>query len=146
MGETGQSGESTIVSKRPTFHFSEETHIFGADGLNNIVRGSSQQLGDYAKLIDVIFSGEERLALQHLGKNAPGAPDVNLNIVLLPSQHDFRGTVVSRRDVARHLRVLDSGEAEIADLQVAVLIDENVAGLEVTVDNAGGMDILEPAL
>jgi hypothetical protein len=44
------------------------------------------------------------------------------------------------------LRVLDAGEAKITNLQVAVFVDQNVAGLEVPVDHPGGMDILEAAL
>ena len=63
-----------------------------------------------------IFTGEQWFPFQHLGKYAPGAPDINRNIVLLPGQHDFRSPVVPRRDVSGHLRVLDAGKAEITDL------------------------------
>ena len=39
----------------------------------------------------------------------------------------------------------DSGEAKIADLEVAVCVDEQVAGLEVAVQDVGRVDVLEPA-
>jgi hypothetical protein len=41
---------------------------------------------------------------------------------------------------------LDTGQTEIADLQIAVLVDQDVAGLEVTVDDTCGVDILESPL
>ena len=65
-----------------------------------------------------VLAREQWLALEHFRKNAAGTPDVDRDVVFLPGQHDFRSTVVSRRDVASHLRVLDSCEAEITDLQV----------------------------
>jgi hypothetical protein len=45
-----------------------------------------------------------------------------------------------------HLRVLDTCKAKVANLQVAVLVDENVGGFEVTVDNAGGVDVFQTTL
>jgi hypothetical protein len=44
------------------------------------------------------------------------------------------------------LGVLDTGETEIANLQIAVLVDENVGGLEVTVNDTGGMDVFQTTL
>jgi hypothetical protein len=64
----------------------------------------------------------------------------------LPREHDLGRSVVSRRDIAGHLRVLDTCKTKVANLQVAVLVDENVGGFEVTVDNAGGVDIFQATL
>lgn len=91
----------------------------------------------------MILAGEQRLALNHLGEDAAGAPDVDLDVVFLPRQHDLRSAVVSSRHVARHLGILQAREAEIADLQIAVLVDEDVAGLEVAVDDTGGVDVFQ---
>lgn len=74
-----------------------------------------------------ILAGKERLALEHLGEDAACGPDVDGDVVFLPGEHDFGGAVVAGGDVARHLRILNAGEAEIADLEVAILIDEDVA-------------------
>jgi hypothetical protein len=41
---------------------------------------------------------------------------------------------------------LNSGEAEVANLQVAVLVDQDVAGFQVSVDDAGGMNVFQAAL
>lgn len=94
----------------------------------------------------MILARKKRSTSQHLGEDAPRTPDIDLDVVLLPCQHDLGGTVVPRRDVAGHLGVLDTGEAKVADLEVAVFVDEDVARFEVAVDDAGGMDILEASL
>ena len=108
--------------------------------------GSTQDAEDLEDFIDLGVAGEERLAGGHLGEDAACAPDVYLDVVLLPREHDLRRSVVSRRDIAGHLRVLDTGKAKVANLQIAVLVDENVGGFQVTVDNAGGVDVFQTTL
>jgi hypothetical protein len=44
----------------------------------------------------------------------------------LPGQHDFRCSVIPGRHIARHLRVLQPRQAKVADLEIAVLVDEDV--------------------
>jgi hypothetical protein len=41
---------------------------------------------------------------------------------------------------------LDSGKTEIANLEITVLIDKNVAGLEITMYDTCGVDIFETTL
>lgn len=94
----------------------------------------------------MVLSGKERLALEHLGEDATSAPDIDFHVVFLPGEHDLGGSVVSGGDVASHLRVLDSSETEVANLEIAVLVDEDVAGLEVAVDDAGRVHVLETPL
>lgn len=94
----------------------------------------------------MVLAREEGLSLEHLGKDASSAPNVDLDVVFLPCEHDFGGAVVSCGDVASHLGVLDSSEAKVANLEIAVFVDQNVAGLEITVDDAGRVDVLEAAL
>lgn len=89
----------------------------------------------------MVLSRKQRSAFQHFCEYATRAPHVNLDIVLLPSQHNLRGAVVPCRNITRHLRVLDAGKPEIAYLKIAILVDKDVAGFEVSVDNACGMDI-----
>ncbi len=83
----------------------------------------------------MVLAGEERLALEHLGEDAARAPYVDLDVVLLPGEHNLGCTVVASRHVTRHLGVLDARQAKVADLQVAVLVHQNVAGLQITVDD-----------
>jgi len=121
----------------------ESKGVLAADGADNIIWRGSEQFGDDGELVDVILSGEKGFALEHLGEDAPCAPDVYFDVVLLPREHDLRCSVISRRDIAGHLRVLDTGKAKVANLQIAVLVDENVGGFEVTVDNASGVDVFQ---
>jgi len=44
------------------------------------------------------------------------------------------------------LRVLDTRKAEVTDLEIAVLIDEDVAWLEIAVDDTCRVDIFQAAL
>jgi hypothetical protein len=64
----------------------------------------------------------------------------------LPCEHNLRRSVVSGRDIAGHLGVLDTCKAKVANLQIAVLVDENVGGFEITVDDAGGVDVFQTTL
>lgn len=64
----------------------------------------------------------------------------------LPREHDLGRAVVPRRNVTRHLGVLDARQAEVADLEIAILVDEDVAGLQVSVDDTGRVDVFQAAL
>jgi hypothetical protein len=83
----------------------------------------------------MVLAREQRLALEHLSEDTACTPDINLNIVLLPREHNLWRAVVSRRYVSRHLRILNASQTKVADLEIAVLVDENIAGLEITVNN-----------
>jgi hypothetical protein len=54
-------------------------------------------------------------------------------------------SVPPRDHVLRHEVLLSGGarQAEIADLEVAVGVEEEVAGLQVPVQDVGGVDVLE---
>lgn len=120
-------------------------HILARNGVDNIIGGRSQELRDDGELVDVILAWEERLALEHLGKDAACAPDIHLDVVLLPCEHDLGGAVVPGRNVARHLGILDACETKVANLQVAVLVDQYVTRLEVSVNHAGRVDVFQAA-
>ena len=124
----------------------EGADILARDGVDDIVWGRPEKFGDDGELVDVVLAWEERLALEHLGKDTAGAPDIDLDVILLPGEHDLGCPIVPRRDVASHLRILNAGEAKVANLQVAVLVDQDVAGFQVPVDDAGGVDVFQTAL
>ena len=94
----------------------------------------------------MILSWEQWLALQHLSKDASRTPDIHLHVVLLPCKHDLRCPVVSCRDIASHLRILYTCQAEVADFEVAVFVHEDVRGFEVSVYDAGRVHVFEAAL
>ena len=122
------------------------SYVLTADGLDNIIRRGAQQLRNDGELVYVVLSGEQRLALKHLREDAPRTPDIDLHVVLLPREHDLGCSVVSRGNVSGHLGVLYTGQAEIADLQIAVLVHEDVTGLQITVHNAGRVDVFQTTL
>lgn len=135
-------GLSLTLGQR--FHKSQR--VLAGDGVDDIIRGRAKEFRDDGELVDVVLAGEKGLSLQHLREDTSGTPDVHLDIVFLPGEHDFGSSVVSCGDVARHLGVLDTGQSEIADLQITVFVDENVAGLQVTMDDASGVNVFEAAL
>jgi hypothetical protein len=90
----------------------------------------------------MVLSREKRLALEHLSENAASTPDIDFNVVFLPGEHNLGSSVISCGNITSHLGVLDSGKTKVTDLQIAVFVDENVARLEVAVDNAGRVHVL----
>ena len=94
----------------------------------------------------MILSRKQRRSSEHLREDTPNTPDIHLHSVSLPRQHNFWRSVVSRGNVAGHLGFSDASEAEVANLQVAVLVDEKIAGFQVTVHDARRMEIFESAL
>ena len=91
------------------------SYILASNSVDNVIWRGSQELSDDRELVDMILSREKRLALQHLCKDTSCTPDINLNIVLLPREHDLGRSVVSCRHISGHLGVLNTGETEIAD-------------------------------
>lgn len=72
--------------------------------------------------------------------------------VALEAQHNLGRTVPSRGDVLRHVSGIllgvdgkATGKAKVADLELAVGVNEQVAGLQVSVEDVGGVDVLETA-
>lgn len=68
------------------------------------------------------------------------------DVVLLPREHDLGRAVVPRRDVTRHLWVCEPGQAKVANLEIAVLVDEDVGRLEIPVDDARRVNVFQAAL
>ena len=71
----------------------------------------------HSERVLTVFAREERLSFEHLSKNTPGTPDIDCNIVFLPCEHNFGRPVVPSRDISGHLRILNTREAEITDLE-----------------------------
>ena len=94
----------------------------------------------------MVFAWKQRFAFKHLCEDAARTPYVHFNVILLPCEHNLWSTVISRRDIAGHLWVLNTSKAKIADLQIAVLIHQNIAWLKISVYDASGVHILETAL
>jgi len=121
-------------------------YVLAAYRLNDLVGWGAQQLCNDGELVDVVLAWKQWFPFQHLRKDTPCAPYVNLHIVLLPCEHNLRRAVVSRRHISRHLWVLDARKAKVADFQVAILVDEDVTGLQVAMDNPCRVYVFQTAL
>ena len=99
------------------------TNVFAGNGVDDIVRRSPKKLRNDRKLVDVVLAREQRFPFEHLRKDTSRTPDIHLDVVLLPCEHDLWGTIIPSRDVSRHLRILDAGKAKVTNLQVAILVD-----------------------
>jgi len=94
-------------------------------------------------MIPTVLSGEQRSALEHLCEDTSCAPDIYSYVVLLPCEHDLGSTIVSGGHVSRHLWVLNSGQTEVTDFEIAIFVDQNVGRLEVSVNDARTVDVFK---
>lgn len=122
------------------------TYVFTGDGLDDILWRCAKQLRDDRKLVDMVLPREEWLPLEHLGEDTSCTPDIDRDIVFLPCEHDLGGTVVPCRDISCHLRILDTCKTEIADLEIAVLIYENIGWFKISVNYTGRVYVFETTL
>lgn len=72
--------------------------------------------------------------------------------IVLERQHDFGSAIPSRGNVFRHVASVLFGingettrKTEVANLELAVGIDQQITGLEITVENVRRVDVLETA-
>ena len=106
--------------------------------------GRSSPGDHFLYLVDGWGSGKHGLAVEHLADEAAERPDVDGLAVVLASEEQFGrpvppgGDVVSHHDDFVVIGLLhESDQSEVAELGVAVLVDEYVGGLEVAVDEIG---------
>ena len=94
----------------------------------------------------MVFPWEQRLSFKHFCKYTSRTPDIHLNIILLPCEHNLWRTVVPCRDITGHLGILNPSKTEITDFEITVLVDQNVARFQVAMDDASGMNVFQSAL
>ena len=96
--------------------------------------------------MDVVLAWEEGLPFEHLCEDATSTPDIDCDVVFLPGQHDLGCTVISRRDIARHLGILNTCKTKVTDLEIAVFIDEDIRGFQISVDYTSRVNVFETPL
>ena len=85
----------------------------------------------------LLLAWEERVQSQEFEEDAADGPDVNLFIVVSTLEQQLRSSVVARDDVWGVDLVLEElGGSEIADLDHALLVDQNVLWLQISVRDA----------
>ena len=97
------------------------------------------ELEDLKYLINLTVSKEERALLDQLGEDAADGPHIHAERVLLLAEQDFGRTVPEGLHLVRERLDGDrkrAREPEVADLDVALVRDQQVLGLQVAVDHA----------
>jgi hypothetical protein len=95
-------------------------------------------------LIKIILSGEQRRPSKKLRKNTANTPHIDLLRVLTRAQNYFRSAVPSCNDVLGqiiHSLIKSSCQPQIANFQISIFVQEEVAGLEVSVNDVCGMHV-----
>ena len=93
---------------------------------------NSQILTDQLNLILSIRAGKKGLPLQHLSKNTTHTPHIHRCCVMTGTQQQFRSSIPSRGNIFReyvglHILEQGSGESEVADLEITVGVDKQIA-------------------
>eukprot|EP01139_Manchomonas_bermudensis_P020592 Amastigsp_a679148_104.p2 type:complete len:128 gc:universal Amastigsp_a679148_104:620-1003(+) len=96
---------------------------------------------------------EQKFAIVHLDKDATERPDVDRGRIAARRQHDLRGAILSRHHILGErsfvLLVLDldavrTREPKVDDSHRAIIVQHDVAGLEVTMDQPCRVDARDP--
>mmetsp|Transcript_19941 Transcript_19941/g.23119 ORF Transcript_19941/g.23119 Transcript_19941/m.23119 type:complete len:251 (-) Transcript_19941:7-759(-) len=104
--------------------------------------GLTEAVDDELELVLGVVAGQEGPPQQQLREYAADGPHVHGRSVVLGAAQQFGGPVPPRRDVVRHgARLRDLGDlgprqSEVADFEVAVAVHEQVARLEIAVEDA----------
>ena len=112
----------------------------------------AEDINDQPELMQIVAPGEERLPPEHFREDATDRPHVDRGGVALVLDEELRCAVPARHDVLGEAEVLlllggvdRAREAEVADLQVAVLVHQQVARLQVTVEHMRSVDSVHAA-
>jgi len=108
--------------------------------------GLTGDLEDAVELVHGGGAGEDGLPVDHLPQDAAHGPHVDAGAVLGGAEKDLGGAVPAGGDVvgqhgaARGFHAGDGpAEPEVADADVAVGVEQQVGGLDVAVEQAGGV-------
>jgi len=105
---------------------------------------SAEDAEDLEDLVDLRITREERLTGSHLGEDAANGPHVDTSGVLAATEQNFGRAVPESDDlvsVSAERNTKGAGQTKIGQLQVALLVDEQVLRLEITVKNAVGVAV-----
>ena len=111
---------------------------------------SADQLEDLFYLVESRVAREDGLSVDQLAQNAANRPHVHRLGVLRGTQQDLRGSVPPRRHVLRQhlvrnlLGAVDRpGQPKIRNLRVALRVQQQVARLEIPVNELPRVHVLE---
>jgi len=117
-----------------------------ADVSGYTIQEVSNSPEDLEDLINLRITGEEGLPRAHFSENAPHRPHVNAGRILTTAEQDLRGAVPEGDDlvgVGAKGDAEGAGETEIGELEVSILVNKKVLGLEVAVKNTVGVAVAD---
>ena len=116
----------------------------GSDTRPLRLRRRAQDSEDLENLVNLAVSREQWLARRHLREDAPDTPHVDSRAVLAATKQDLGRTVPECDDfvgVSAERDAEGAGETEVGELEVAFLVDEEVLGFEIAVEDAVGVAV-----
>jgi len=115
------------------------------DGLEIFIAGLASKLKDTIELVHGGASREHGLAANELTEDATDRPHIDTSGVLLAAEKDLRGAVPAGGNVvSKDVIAVDcTCETKVTDLEKTVAVKEEVGGLQITVDDASAVEVLE---
>lgn len=120
------------------------------DLVNEVGFWLSHQIGYHHHLFLLRLSGQQWLPSNEFSENTANAPNINGRRVLPPRENHFRSSIPARCDVVGerglrgHQRVnIGARQSKVANFEVAVAVDEQVAGLQVAMEDTARVDVLK---
>lgn len=102
------------------------------------LRRGPHQAEDFLQLVFVGGAGKERPSRIHFRHDAAGGPDVDAGIIRPTAEEDVRSSIPERHDLVRK-RVdrnpKSAGKAKIGQFQLTFIIDQQVLGFEIAVED-----------
>lgn len=115
----------------------------------------AQIMEDLVELINVVPALEDRFSTKKLCKNTANGPDIYSRSIVAEAQHDFGSSVPTSCNIFSHEALVSScargaaictvatSKAKVTNLEIAVGIDKQISGLEITMKDVGGVDVLQ---
>lgn len=115
--------------------------------LASLMAWISFYLSHQAHLMHMVSSGKQRLSVHKLHKDATHRPHINGSSILWRVQQQLRCPVPSGDHIFSHELVLwsRSSKTKINDLQIAICIQQKVAGFQISMNNIGRMYVFQPS-
>lgn len=119
-------------------------------GVTHILHGGrAKQLGNQLQLLHRILCLEEDATAQQLAKNAAHRPYIHRRRVVASAHQNLRCAIVLGDHLLGHvlglIRLLDAGQSKVTDLEHAIRVDQQIARLDVAMQDAGRVQIFEAA-
>ena len=103
------------------------------------ISGSTKEFEDLEELTDFSITTEENLTAAEFSHDAANGPHVDGGRIVLFTEEDFGGAVPEGDDfvsVGVHGDLEGTSKAEVSNLEGVVVLEEDVGGLQVTVNDA----------